>query len=57
MSRARELADAHWSYISDVLATHNAPDEVAEMIGFHYVTAMVHGYGHGIEDAETAVAE
>jgi hypothetical protein len=51
MSRAKELADAHWSYINDVLTESKVADDLIETIGFHYITAMVHGWGHGYEDA------
>ena len=50
-SRAEELADAHWDYIEQVLETAGYVAEQLDEIGFHYRTAMVHGYKHGVEDA------
>ena len=49
--KAKELAEAHWNYIKAVLTNHKmTPDEI-DRIGFHYRTAMIHGYKHGWVDA------
>ena len=53
-----KLAEDHWSYIKALL--HHSltermytAEEVVEMIGFHYITAMEHGYKHGKEENES----
>ena len=51
LSEFDEEAEAHWSYIKALLETHSEDADIIEKIGFHYRTAMVHGYKHGIEDA------
>jgi hypothetical protein len=43
-------AKEHWEYVKEVLLTHGEDEAVVEKIGFHYVTAMKHGYKHGLED-------
>ena len=46
---AEELALAHWEYVEKVLEhTDLKPNEI-ENIGFHYITAFIHGYKHGKE--------
>jgi len=49
-SRAEELAAAHWSYIAALLSAHQHQPELIEIIGFHYRSALIHGYKHGQED-------
>ena len=44
-----ELANANWAYVESVLNAHGVDDETIEQCGFHYKTAMVHGFKHGIE--------
>lgn len=53
--KAKNLASAHWEYVSGILATHGISVEQIDMIGFHYKTAMVHGYKHGLADAEANI--
>lgn len=48
--RASQLSQAHWGYIEKLLKHHGTSEANAEIIGFHYRTAMEHGYGHGVED-------
>lgn len=50
MDRAKELAEAHWGYIKSLLEQHGEIPKNVEIIGFHYKTAMIHGWGHGYED-------
>ena len=50
-NRSLELTDAHWGYVEAVLKSVGVDDEYIENIGFHYKTAMIHGYNHGFEDA------
>jgi hypothetical protein len=46
-------AELHWKYVKSVLKTHGVIDEnILNMIGFHYQTAMTHGVGHGWELCE-----
>jgi len=51
-SKAEELAEAHWNYISALLSAHQHQPELIEIIGFHYRSALTHGFGHGVEWAE-----
>jgi hypothetical protein len=53
----KELADAHWSYIESLLATHNNSPEEIDVIGFHYKTAFIHGYKHAVEDLNVHTTE
>lgn len=48
---AKDLADAHWSYVKEVLGLHVPNDAVIGEIGFHYKSAFIHGYKHGKEDS------
>ena len=45
----QEEAEKHWQYVKSVIEQHNKnlDAETIDIIGFHYVTAMVHGYKHG----------
>ena len=52
MDRAKDLAEAHWGYIKSLLEKHGETARTIELIGWHYRTSMVHGYGHGAEDKE-----
>ena len=53
-NRAWELAEEHWQYVRAVLEHDFRENEeskaIIEVIGFHYKTAFVHGYKHGVED-------
>ena len=57
LDRAGELSDAHWEYIRSLLVLHAVTDEEVERIGWHYRAALVHGYGHGMEDAGKEAAQ
>jgi hypothetical protein len=50
MKDQHEIAEEHWRYIEAVLSVHERSKEVIEMIGFHYKTAFVHGWKHGMEE-------
>jgi len=50
--KALELADAQWGYIESLLLNHAETPSIIEKIGFHYRTAFVHGFKHGIEAAK-----
>lgn len=54
MQTVQKLAEAHWSYIQDFLLTHGESSETITKIKFHYISAFIHGYKHGIEDVENA---
>ena len=47
----KKLANDHWKYIEGVLATHNENYLVIEKIKFHYISALIHGFKHGVEYA------
>jgi hypothetical protein len=52
-SHAETMANAHWSYVAHVLRTQDCYSErIIDMIGFHYKAAFIHGYKHGVEDAQ-----
>lgn len=49
--KAVSLAMGHWEYIEKTLRLHGVDSEdELKVIGYHYRTAMIHGYGHGFED-------
>lgn len=45
------LAAAHWGYIKSLFLTHKLSARAIKVIGFHYVSAFIHGYKHGYEQA------
>jgi hypothetical protein len=45
----KALAEAHWGYVREVLLAHDEFAEIAEKCGFHYRSAFVHGFKHGVE--------
>lgn len=45
---AQALAEAHWKYVEGVLRAAGKPEADIEEIGYHYRTAMIHGYKHGL---------
>ncbi len=49
LDKAKELADAHWGYVREVILVSNphADTDVAE---FHYKAAFVHGFKHAYEE-------
>jgi len=54
-SKSQELAAAHWRYVEEVLRQAYKEDSktveayIAE-IGFHYRSALIHGYKHAMEE-------
>jgi hypothetical protein len=49
--KAKELAEAHFEgYIKNVLRTHGINETVLNIVSFHYKSAFVHGFKHGIEE-------
>lgn len=56
--RAQALAESHWEYINELLRIHDGiDDETIRMCQFHYKSAFVHGYKHGVEDMESRNAD
>lgn len=55
--RGKELAEKHWEYIESLFTTHKAEEDIVEICKFHYITAFIHGYGHGYEDCIDTLAE
>jgi len=60
--RAKQLADEHWEYVESLLnneyvplCSHGDLDELSmnyiEKVGFHYRSAAIHFYKHGVQDA------
>lgn len=54
----KKLAEEHWSYIEALLDIcmineSYSKEEVIKMIGFHYKTAMIHGWKHAKEATPT----
>lgn len=48
--RGKQLAEEHWAYLEQVLQVADVTNTDIDIIGFHYKTAMVHGYKHAWED-------
>lgn len=48
---ARRLVTAHWEgYVEPLLKQHGVTGEEMRVAKFHYMSAGVHFYGHGVED-------
>jgi hypothetical protein len=43
----KDLVDAHWKYVGSLLRAHNLVG--TELIEYHYKTAFLHGFKHGVE--------
>ena len=56
-NRARELTEAHWGYVKKVLELAGCYEKFVEIMGFHYISAMFHGYNHGWEDATNNIKQ
>lgn len=48
--RVKKLANDHWYYVGALIEQHEANPDVIEMCEFHYKSAFIHGYKHGVED-------
>lgn len=57
----KKIAEDHWSYVSEVIKAHDKQSGINEMekriraeftklCEFHYITAFVHGWKHGMEE-------
>lgn len=49
LKESDELVNKHWSYVEQTLKMHGEDEDIIRIVGFHYKTAMLHGYKHGIE--------
>lgn len=49
---AKALAEAHWGYVMRVLIEHDECEETVKKCAFHYVSAFVHGFKHGVESCQ-----
>ena len=52
MKPFEERVEEHWAYIRSLLEAHGESPNIIEKIGFHYRTAMLHGFGHGYEEGK-----
>jgi len=52
-NNATELADAHWSYVEELLMAHQVQAQKVDEAKFHYKSAFIHGYKHAMEEQET----
>jgi len=50
MGDKEKLAWDHWNYIEGILRTQGIEVKQLETIKYHYTTAFIHGYKHGVED-------
>ena len=46
---SKKLANDHWNYIKELLLNHEVEEIYINQIGFHYQTAFIHGFKHGVE--------
>jgi hypothetical protein len=46
----KALAEAHWSYVESVLSNHDLSEREIGIAKFHYISAFIHGYKHGVEE-------
>ena len=59
MSDFEDKASQHWNYVKEVIRDGRKDDDYVHLsimdyltiISYHYKTAMIHGYKHGIEEA------
>jgi len=51
---AKQLAEEHWAYVKKVIMLHEQADSEIniDMIGFHYISAAIHFFGHGYEQCQ-----
>ena len=51
-SDANKKSEDHWRYIESVLRVCGEDESVIAKCGFHYITAFIHGFKHGVESVE-----
>jgi hypothetical protein len=49
---ANRLATAHWDYIEETLIAHKVPTCDIDIARYHYCSAFIHGFKHGVEYAD-----
>jgi hypothetical protein len=53
--QAKKLAEEHWSYVGEVVKqgagslAYLTQEQIIDIIKFHYISAFIHGYKHGVE--------
>ena len=52
ISPEKKLANDHWGYIESLLEAHHVLNTTIELIEFHYKSAFIHGFKHGVESME-----
>ena len=45
-----EVVEAHWDYIESLLVNHGEDTKIIAMVKFHYISAFIHGWKHGVEE-------
>lgn len=50
MTHSKELATAHWSYVEQLLTSHEVSEYTRGIVKFHYISAFIHGYKHAIDE-------
>ena len=50
--RAKELAEAHWRYVGELLESFGIPESQVDAAAFVYISAFEHGYKHAMEDRQ-----
>jgi hypothetical protein len=48
-NEATKLANEHWDYVAKLLANVGMDEKCIKIAGFHYKTAFIHGFKHGVE--------
>lgn len=51
LDEVKALVDAHWKYVEGILRLDGRSEGTVKEIGWHYRSAMLHGYKHGVEAA------
>jgi len=51
-AEATKLAAAHWQYIEETLLAHKIGTYDIDLARYHYCSAFIHGFKHGIEYSE-----
>lgn len=46
---AEYVAEMHWSFIEELLRAHGGVEQEITVCKFHYKSAFIHGWKHGVE--------
>lgn len=57
ISTEQKLSNEHWLYVKSVLKTHKIKSDIMNIIEFHYKTAFIHGYKHGVENEKNTESD